>query len=269
MMKRIGMTLWAALAGAPAITAPALAADAEPPPAAIEAALQEADRRFVAGDLAGALAILEPACSKSERPECLFSLGAVQHGLGHCPEALAYYLRYREVAPGGKQIEEVTAALQEVEERCGAAPRAAASSSAVAIGEAAPTAEGPKSAAAAAPEPGAPAPSAPTTRSTLTSQLMLGSFVLSGTAAVSSAVFGVLAVQAARDCERARRYDESFRDVCEEDGPRYQGLWQGFALASASFLGIGMTLWWIDQSSTATFGVSGAGTPTLHYRREF
>jgi hypothetical protein len=268
MMKRIRMTLWAALAGASALTAPALAADAEPPPAAVEAALQEADRRFVAGDLAGALAILEPACSKSELPECLFSLGAVQHGLGHCPEALAYYLRYREVAPRGKQIEEVTAALEEVEERCGAAP-AAAPSGAVTNGEAAPRAQGSKRAAAAAPEPGAPAPSAPTSRPTLTSQLMLGSFVLSGTAAVSSAVFGVLALQAARDCERARSYDESFRDVCEEDGPRYQGLWQGFALASASFLGIGMTLWWIDQSSTATFGVSGAGTPTLHYRREF
>lgn len=268
MMKRIGMTLWAALAGAPALTAPALASDAEPPAASVEAALQEADRRFVGGDLAGALAILEPACSKSELPECLFSLGAVQHGLGHCPEALAYYARYREVAPRGEQIEEVTAALEEVEERCGAAPRAAPPG-AVTIGEAAPRAEGSKSSAAAAPEPGAPAPSAPASRPTLTSQLMLGSFVLSGTAAVSSAVFGVLAVQAARDCERARSYDESFRDVCEQNGPRYQGLWQGFALASASFLGIGMTLWWIDQSSTATFGVSGAGTPTLHYRREF
>jgi hypothetical protein len=267
MMKRIGMTLWAALAGAPALTAPALAADAEPPPAAVEAALQEADRRFVAGDLAGALAILEPACSRSERPECLFSLGAVQHGLGHCPEALAYYLRYREVAPRGKQIEEVTAALEEVEERCGTAR--AAPSGAVAIGEAAPRAEAPEHPAAAAPERGAPAPPAATPRSTLTSQLMLGSFALSGAAALSGAVFGVLAVQAARECERARSYDESFRDVCEEDGPRYQGLWQGFALASASFLGIGMTLWWIDSSSTATFGVSGAGIPTLHYRREF
>jgi hypothetical protein len=268
MMKRIGMTLWAALAGELALTAPAAAADAEPPPAAVEAALQEADRRFVAGDLAGALAILEPACSKSERPECLFSLGAVQHGLGHCPEALAYYRRYRQVAPRGKQIQEVTSALEEVEERCGAAARVAPSG-AIAIDEAAPRAEATQSTAVAAPEQAAPAPSAPSSRSTLTSRLMLGSFVLSGTAAVSSAVFGVLALQAARDCERARSYDESFRDVCEEDGPRYQGLWQGLALASASFLGIGMTLWWIDSSSTATFGVSGAGTPTLHYRREF
>jgi hypothetical protein len=265
-MTRIGMILWAALAGAPALTARAFAA--EPPPAAVEAALREADRRFVAGDLAGALAILEPACSQSERPECLFSLGAVQHGLGHCPEALGYYLRYRAIAPRGEQIEEVTAALEEVEGRCGAAA-GAAPVGAVANGEGAPRADVPTSPAAALPAPNAPLPPAATSRSALTSQLMLGSFVLSGAAAAGSVVFGVLAAQAAHDCERARSYDESFRDVCEVNGPRYQGLWQGLAVASASFLGIGMALWWIDSSSTATLGVSGAGTPTLLYRREF
>jgi hypothetical protein len=262
-MTRIGMTLWAALAGASALAASASAA--EPGPAAVDAALQEADRRFVAGDLAGALAVLEPACSKSERPDCLFSLGAIQHGLGRCPEALGYYHRYREVAPRGEQIEEVTAALEEVEARCGAAARAAPSG--VAVGEAAPSAALPASPATASAEPNAP-PAAATSRS-LTSQLMLGSFALSGATAVTSVVFGVLAAQAASDCERARTYDDSFREVCEEDGPRYQGLWQGFAVASASFLGIGMTLWWIDGSSTATLGVSGAGTPTLRYRGEF
>jgi hypothetical protein len=264
-MKRIGMTLWAALAAAPALAATASAA--EPSPAAVEAALQEADRRFVAGDLAGALAILEPACSQSERPECLFSLGAIQHGLGHCPEALDHYRRYREVAPRGEQIDEVTAALEEVEGRCGAAA-SAAQPGAVAPEDHAPSPEAPASS-AALPEPAVPPPAAAPSRSTLNSQLMLSSFVLSGGAAVTSVVFGVLAAQAARDCERARRYDESFRDACEEDGPRYQGLWQGFALASASFLGIGMTLWWIDSSSTAKLGVSGAGAPTLYYRREF
>lgn len=271
-MTRIGTMLGAtALVGASALSAVAVAAEPEPPSdAAVDVALQEADRRFVAGDLAGALAILEPACAKSERPECLFSLGAVQHGLGHCPEALDYYRRYREVAPGGEQIEEVTAALDEVEERCGARARAAPAAAA-ASGEDAPGAM-PPSPDAASPAPAAPAsapPSALASRSTLSSRLMLGSFVLSGATAVSSVVFGVLAAQAAHDCERARSYDASFRDVCEENGPRYQGLWQGFALASASFLGIGMTLWWIDSSSTATLGVSGAGSPMLRYRREF
>jgi hypothetical protein len=103
----------------------------------------------------------------------------------------------------------------------------------------------------------------------MSSRLMLGSFALSGATAVSSVVFGVLAAQSARDCKRARIYDDEFRAECEENGPRYQGLWQGFAVASASFLGIGMTLWWIDSSSTATLGVSGAGTPVLSYRRQF
>jgi hypothetical protein len=98
---------------------------------------------------------------------------------------------------------------------------------------------------------------------------MLGSFALAGAAAVSTLVFGVLAARAADDCEGARRYDASFREVCEQDGPRYQGLWQGFALASASFLGVGMTLWWIDSSSAAAVGVSGSGVPLVSYRRAF
>ena len=37
----------------------------------------------------------------------------------------------------------------------------------------------------------------------------------------------------------------------------------------AEILGIGMTLWWLDSSSTATLGVSGAGTPMLKYRQQF
>ena len=280
-MTRIGMTLWAALAGAHALSADALAA--EPSPADLDAALQQADQRFTAGDLAGALAILEPACSKSDRPECLFGLGAIQHGLGHCPEARRYYRRYREVAPTGEQIEEVSAALEEVEGRCGAAvsgapPRAAASDeagaggparNAVSSGEVPASAVAAPGAASAPPDPEAPLPAPVSMRPSITSHLMLGSFALSGATAVTSVVFGVLAAQSAHDCERARVYDEEFRVECEENGPRYQGLWQGFALASASFLSIGMTLWWIDSSSTATLGVSGAGTPVLNYRRQF
>jgi hypothetical protein len=267
-MTRSGTILGAALAEALVLGAPAFAAEPEAAPE-VDAALQEADRRFVAGDLAGALAILEPVCSGSERPECLFSLGAIQHGLGHCPEARGYYRRYREVAPRGVRIEEVSAALEEVEGRCGPSPRAAPSGSGAMAPAATPPGGVPLASPAAAPEPGAASASAEPAASSLTSQLMLGSFALSGAAAVSTLVFGVLAAQAADDCQDARRYDASFRDVCEEDGPRYQGLWQGFALASASFLGIGVTLWWIDSSSTASVGVSGAGTPLLGYRRSF
>lgn len=268
-MKRIGSMLWRASIAALALAARAVAAGSEATPAAIDAALEEADRRFVAGDLAGALAVLEPACSQSERPACLFSLGAIHHGLGDCPRALAYYRRYRDVAPSGEQIEEVTVALEEVEGRCGEQPAPPPRESA----------EPTPRAATPAPPPAAPSPApaatasagvAPAaTGSSLTSGLMVGSFVLSGVAATGSVVFGALAARSAHDCGQARAYDDDFADVCEEDGPRYQRLWQGLALASASFLGIGVTLWWVDSSSSAALGVSGAGTPVVTYRRNF
>jgi hypothetical protein len=46
-------------------------------------------------------------------------------------------------------------------------------------------------------------------------------------------------------------------------------LWQGFALASGGFLGVGLTLWWLDASSSASLAVSAAGYPELNYRRTF
>jgi len=274
-MKRIGIVLWGALAATGVLARPARAAEPEPEhggAAALEAALQEADRRFVAGDLTGALAVLEPACAGSERAECAFSLGAIHHGLGHCPEALASYRRYRAVAPGGEQIDVVTAALEEVEGRCGdpapTEPQGAAASVSP-VGDARPNAMRPAPEPSTLPAPPALALAAPPASPSMTSQLMVGSFVLSGAAGVGTVVFGVLAAQSAHDCGQARAYTEDFRSECEEDGPRYQGLWKGMALASASFLGIGVTLWWLDSSSTATVGVSGASTPVLNYRREF
>ena len=98
---------------------------------------------------------------------------------------------------------------------------------------------------------------------------MVGSFVLSGVAAVSSVVFGVLAANSASKCERAQVYDNNYAEECEHRGPSYQGMWQGFAVASGGFLGIGLTLWWVDARSSATVGVSDAGSPALQYRYRF
>ncbi|HTV19400.1 MAG TPA: hypothetical protein VMG12_12030 [Polyangiaceae bacterium] len=267
-MKRNGSLPCRASIVAATLAARAFAAEPEAASASIDAALAEADRRFVAGDLAGALAVLEPACSQSERPACLFSLGAVHHGLGDCPQALAYYRRYRAVAPNGAQIEEVTAALEEVEGRCGEAASALPPRESSVAPE--PAASQPEPLSASPSPPPAPAPArAPASGPSLSSSLMVGAFVLSGAAATGSVVFGALAARSAHDCGQARAYDDDFVDECVEDGPRYQRLWQGLALASASFLGIGVTLWWVDSSSSATLGVSGAGTPVLKYRREF
>jgi hypothetical protein len=255
---------------------------AEPPPSAgveVERALEQADARFVAGDLQGALEILEPVCERSDAPECSFSLGAVHHGLGHCTEALVHYRRYREVAPQGEHIREVTEALEEVESRCGqgaaagsvvgasaaagpiatatapAQPRLspAVSSSSLVAGSASPNGTSPLS-----------APPSVTSR-----DLMTGSFVLSGAAAASSIVFGVLAARSAGHCDRAHTYDREFVSECEEKGPAYQGLWQGFAVASGAFLGIGLSIWWLDADRSASVAVTSAGSPLVRYQGRF
>jgi hypothetical protein len=244
------------------------AAAAEPDVAQVDAALLEADRRFVAGDLHGALDILEPVCDASARPDCAFSLAAIHHGLGHCREARTSYRRYREIAPAGEHTEEVRAALEEVETRCGNAGEATPAVPGIA-------ASSPERAAMSAPSPalaaspGEPRPLGPPPRDSIGTELVVGSFAISGAAALTSVVFGILAARSANRCARADVYDRAYSEECEDRGPRYQGLWQGFALASGGFLGIGLTLWWLDSDAAAAGSVSGGGVPALRYQGRF
>ncbi len=230
--------------------------EARHPPAAdpVETALSEADRLFVGGDLPGALAVLHPVCASGTSAECAFSLGAIHHGLGHCPEALGHYRRYLQLAPRGEHLAEVHAALEEVEARCGApAPASAATAPLGAppktsLGAPPPLAAEPGSGTAPSTVP-APLPVPPVERSSLARDLGTAAFVASGAAALSGVVFGVLAARSARRCQRAEAYDQRFIDECELRGPRYQGLWQGSAIAAGAFLGVGVALWWSDSSA--------------------
>lgn len=246
--------------------------------ARFEAALREADRRFVSGDLRGALAVLQPVCIATDSAECAFSLGAIQHGLGNCPEALAHYRRYLQLAPRGEHLAEVSAALEEVEGRCGSARAPAPSlASSPLVSLEPPPAPEPSTAASPAPLPSAaaspapllvPAPPAPVEPSALARGLTTAAFVMSGAAALSGAVFGVLAARSVRRCERADAYDQRFIDECEVRGPRYQGLWQGSAIASGAFLGVGVALWW-SSSRAVSARVSGVSWPGLALHGRF
>jgi len=269
--------IWVSVLGAMAAGGlyPALACAAEPSSptdqSAFDAILLEANRRFVEGDLEGALRALEPACGQSDRAECSFSLGAIQHGLGHCAEALGHYRHYRQIAPGGEHIAEVTAALEEVESRCGEdnvsmAPAAPAALGTLPSDTGLPSSlDPPHAASVSAPQPPLVAPPSGSSHT----PLVAGSLVLSGAAAATSVVFGILAAQTASHCAHAQAYDQSYIDECEVQGPRYQRLWQGFALAAGGFLGIGVTIWWFDANSEASLGVSRAGNPTLQFQRSF
>lgn len=244
----------------------AAAASAETTP--FEAALREADRRFVAGDLQGALAVLQPVCVATDSAECAFSLGAIQHGLGHCPEALGYYRRYLQLAPRGEHVAEVSVALEEVEGRCGSASTPAAP-----LEPPPPLVHGPRPAPQLGAAPGPAPPLAPplplaVEPSSLTQGLTTAAFVVSGAAAVSSVAFGILAARSARRCHRADAYDQRFIEECEVRGPRYQGLWQGSAIASGAFLGVGVALWW-SSSRAVSAGVSGARLPGLALHGRF
>jgi hypothetical protein len=238
---------------------------------AFDEALREADRRFVAGDLAGALRVLEPECAESDRPACAFSLGAIHHGLGQCPTARSFYRRYLELAPEGERAVEVREALDEVEAHCGSA--ASPSSPALAPGPTDAVAPGPRaSVPASSPDRGLSsegwlaAPAEPPS-SSLSADLAVASLALSGAAALSSIAFGLLAAHDASQCRQAQAYDREFVERCEGSGPRYQGLWQGFALASGSFLGIGLALWAFDPGPS---GATASGpSPQVGYRGRF
>lgn len=247
-----------------------VAAEATAAPDDFATALAAADQRFVAGDLPGALRILEPVCASSDRSECAFALGAIHHGLGHCEAALGHYRRYRELAPNGAHSAEVDAALAEVEAECGT--RVSEPPALVPALPAAPELASPPvvpvvpPAAPASVETGRPPLPA---GDPLQRGLMIGSFALSGAAAAGSVAFGILAAHSADRCRHRTVYDQGYIDACEHAGPTYQGLWQGLAVAAGTFAGIGATLWWFDSGSSGSVEVAAGGAPTLQYRRSF
>jgi hypothetical protein len=87
-------------------------------PADEDAWFREASLKFEAGDFAGALPLLERACSTSTFPGCALNLGAVHHALRHCPEARRHYELYLQREPHGEGAAEARAALSELEPHC-------------------------------------------------------------------------------------------------------------------------------------------------------
>lgn len=247
------------------------AAGLEPvPPPGFKAVLEEADRRFVSGDLNGALGLLEPVCTAGESVECAFSLGAIHHGLGHCLQARAFYRRYLQLSPEGERASEVRDALEEVEARCGdrGVTSAASPAPALALDVATLSSASPVDPIAPLAGPAASALAGPpgSHERSLSADLAVASFVLSGAAALTSIAFGSLAAHDASRCADANSYDRDFIERCEGSGPRYQGLWQGFALASGSFLGIGLALWGFDPGAPS---VAASPAPRVGYRGRF
>jgi len=91
---------------------------------------KQAESHYVAGDVSGALGLMQRAYAASERPELLFNLGQLHRELHHCREARESYEGYLALARNGTRREEAERSRSELALQCparaaGAAPLAA------------------------------------------------------------------------------------------------------------------------------------------------
>jgi hypothetical protein len=101
----------------PADTAVAALPDpaAEEPGAAL---YQQAEARYVAGDVAGALELMQRSYDTSSKPELLYNLGELHRELGHCTEARESYERYLALAQNGTRRSEAERKAKELVREC-------------------------------------------------------------------------------------------------------------------------------------------------------
>ena len=109
-----------AAASTEALESPAAASTASEPPGA--ELYRQAESRYGAGDVAGALALMERAYAASARPELLFNLGQLHRELHHCREARESYEGYLALAKDGARRDEAESHRSELALKCPAAP---------------------------------------------------------------------------------------------------------------------------------------------------
>jgi tetratricopeptide (TPR) repeat protein len=95
-------------------------AEESTPPAEADAAslFREAEARYVAGDVAGALESMQRAYDLSGRAELLYNLGELRRELGRCREARREYEAYLERVATGARRERALEALDGLRAQC-------------------------------------------------------------------------------------------------------------------------------------------------------
>jgi tetratricopeptide (TPR) repeat protein len=95
-------------------------AEESTPPAEVDAAslFREAEARYVAGDVAGALESMQRAYDLSSRAELLYNLGELRRELGQCREARRDYEAYLERVATGARRERALEALDGLRTQC-------------------------------------------------------------------------------------------------------------------------------------------------------
>ena len=108
------------LAGAMASSLVAFGQESAEPPVNAEAAalFREAEARYVAGDVAGALEAMDRSYTLSGRAELLFNLGELRRELGRCADARRDYEAYLERVTAGARRESAREALDALRTEC-------------------------------------------------------------------------------------------------------------------------------------------------------
>lgn len=101
-------------------------AQESPPPAEADAAtlFRDAEARYVAGDVTGALESMQRAYDLSGRAELLYNLGELRRELGQCREARRDYEAYLERVAAGARRERAREVLDDLRAECPEAERA-------------------------------------------------------------------------------------------------------------------------------------------------
>jgi hypothetical protein len=94
------------------------ASTSEDPNARAAALFDEAEARYVAGDVAGALAAMQASYDVSKRAELLFNLGELRRELGQCTEARESYTAYLEQVAESPHRERAVRALDVLRVEC-------------------------------------------------------------------------------------------------------------------------------------------------------
>lgn len=88
---------------------------------------KQAESRYMAGDVAGALVLMQQAYAVSGRPELLFNLGELHGELHHCKEARESYERYLALVENGTRHDEAESRRSKLALECPAATPGASS----------------------------------------------------------------------------------------------------------------------------------------------
>jgi hypothetical protein len=83
-----------------------------------EALYADARRRYDAGDLRGALEILQRCYAVAKSPNLLFNIAQVHHELSDCPAALEFYQRYVQDSTDGERRDDANQQIAILSKQC-------------------------------------------------------------------------------------------------------------------------------------------------------